>query len=594
MATDDHLASEKPVAGEATSSGSSITTATPNAAPADHNHTDNHGIHLHLPHVALPHRASSDHGHHHPHTHHHTVIHAIRTPHPPHTHASLQPRKHLIARPRARQYFTENGDLHKQCDDGVPRQAGKFELFLDLLYIGLVANFAEDMIHNPTSGAHLAKYVLIFVPAWRIWTDLMNTMNQYYNDDLVQRVLIVWIMILMLLYGNNAIYIDVSLDALRVSVGAFITARASIAVTTLYYSITVYQHAIQLRIHSLIVLSLLPLWTPLFLPDTTISTRLKIGLAVLAFTLDQLSGTLAYNPFFTRFFAQPYKVALDIDHHADRMSAFFIIVLGEFLYGLVWASPAALDGVGAKSGRAAMSLVIAFCLCWLYTSCDGSRDNPESGVHALRWRAANGLQWVALHLPLSAALLISGDICAVFVKYGDDAGKPKSSFPTPADWQPLRWLFCGGLAVGVACLYWIALLHHEADEDPETRCVLFMPQWLRRLPRLPVAVVIACLPLAEMRITALMAVVTALLGFVLVWEMIGGMGRRWTWIEGGKRAFWREERAVVIEDEMVVGDEKIPRRDNDQSVERGDFEEVRNGVVAREGAGREGGKHATV
>jgi hypothetical protein len=118
-----------------------------------HDHNHNHGPEFH-----------DDHYHAHPHTHRHTVIHAIRSAHPPHHHQEHRTRKHLIARPRARQYFTvSNGDLHRQCDDGIPRQAGKFELFLDLLYIGLVATFAEDVVQNPTDVEHFWKYVLIFV-----------------------------------------------------------------------------------------------------------------------------------------------------------------------------------------------------------------------------------------------------------------------------------------------------------------------------------------------------------------------------------------------------------------------------------------------
>jgi hypothetical protein len=63
---------------------------------------------------------------------------------------------------------------------------------------------------------------------------------------------------------------------------------------------------------------------------------------------------------------------IDIDHEVDRMSAFCIIVLGEFLYGLVWGNPAGLTGVSPAFGRASMSLVVAFCLCWLYTASDSS------------------------------------------------------------------------------------------------------------------------------------------------------------------------------------------------------------------------------
>jgi Bacterial low temperature requirement A protein (LtrA) len=75
----------------------------------------------------------------------------------------VEPSRHLIKRPKALQWF-HNGEL-KKASEG-ERQAGRFELFLDLLYVALVANFAEDFADNPT-GKGLVKYILIFAPAWR-------------------------------------------------------------------------------------------------------------------------------------------------------------------------------------------------------------------------------------------------------------------------------------------------------------------------------------------------------------------------------------------------------------------------------------------
>lgn len=305
-------------------------------------------------------------------------------------------------------------------------------------------------------------------------------MNMYFNDDLIQRGLIAWIMVLMTFYGNNAIYVDTSISALRMSVGSYVLARFTLAIVKLVYSLTATHHAFQLRAHNFLVLCMLPLWTPLFLDS--VSVHAKIALAVVLFLLEQLVGSLCYGPIFARFFRLKTTTAVDIEHHIDRMTAFFIVVLGEFLYGLVWASPSALDGpFQAKSVRAAVSLSIAFCLCWLYCSTDGSRENLETGVHALRWRAVSGMLWILMHLPLSAALLVAGDICAVFVKYGDGgaevvkpAGGVGGVFPTLDDIAALKWLFCGGLAIGLACLWIICCLHHEADEDECTKDKLLL------------------------------------------------------------------------------------------------------------------------
>ncbi len=51
------------------------------------------------------------------------------------------------------------------------------------------------------------------------WSDLKELMNSYYNDDLLQRMLILWIMALLVIYGNNATLVDEGISALRTTVG---------------------------------------------------------------------------------------------------------------------------------------------------------------------------------------------------------------------------------------------------------------------------------------------------------------------------------------------------------------------------------------
>jgi hypothetical protein len=99
--------------------------------------------------------------------------------------------RYLIKRPKALQWF-HNGVLHKESHD--ERQAGRFELFLDLLCeskyvthlprkaitpptakminsgivdVAIVANFSDDLAEHP-DVAHLVKYLIIFAPALHI------------------------------------------------------------------------------------------------------------------------------------------------------------------------------------------------------------------------------------------------------------------------------------------------------------------------------------------------------------------------------------------------------------------------------------------
>lgn len=41
-------------------------------------------------------------------------------------------------------------------------------------------------------------------PSRNVWADAKENANNYYNDDILQRVATLWVMALLTLYGNNA------------------------------------------------------------------------------------------------------------------------------------------------------------------------------------------------------------------------------------------------------------------------------------------------------------------------------------------------------------------------------------------------------
>ena len=47
-------------------------------------------------------------------------------------------------------------------------------------------------------------------------------MNSFYNDDLLQRCLILWIMALLVACGNKANLVDDSIGAVRTTVGSYV------------------------------------------------------------------------------------------------------------------------------------------------------------------------------------------------------------------------------------------------------------------------------------------------------------------------------------------------------------------------------------
>ena len=62
---------------------------------------------------------------------------------------------------------------------------------------------SEGAAEEPT-GIGFAKYVLTFTPAFSIWSDVRDMANQFANDDVTQRAYILWIMLLLVGYSNNA------------------------------------------------------------------------------------------------------------------------------------------------------------------------------------------------------------------------------------------------------------------------------------------------------------------------------------------------------------------------------------------------------
>lgn len=48
---------------------------------------------------------------------------------------------------------------HKSCATGANESEGRFELFLDLLYVAILANFAENLAEH-VGGDQLAKYIV--------------------------------------------------------------------------------------------------------------------------------------------------------------------------------------------------------------------------------------------------------------------------------------------------------------------------------------------------------------------------------------------------------------------------------------------------
>ena len=105
----------------------------------------------------------------------------------------------FLQRPVLRQWL-QNGKVYREAGE---RASSRFELFFDLLFVGIVHQISEGAAAEPT-GIGFVKYVLTFTPAFSIWSDVRDMANQFANDDVTQRAYILWIILLLVGYSNNA------------------------------------------------------------------------------------------------------------------------------------------------------------------------------------------------------------------------------------------------------------------------------------------------------------------------------------------------------------------------------------------------------
>jgi low temperature requirement protein LtrA len=379
-----------------------------------------------------------------------------------------------------------------------------------------VANFSDELTEHP-DAAHLLRYILAFAPAWHIWTDLREIMNSYYTDDILQRAVILWVMALLVLYANNATAAgeptssEESLTAMRTAAGAYVVARFSTMCVFLLTSFATYQHRIQARILSCCMAIGLLIVSPLFCSSVSIQAKgIVIAVAIL---WQETSWALTLSPWIKRKLRLTYSTAVDIAHEVDRMAAFFIIILGEFLYSIIVGNPA---GIGLTSGylKAACTLIVAFCLNWIYASGDGGSGGT---THPIRRSAWTAFGFFLLHLPLAASFLIGGHVAAVSVQL--DEFEPGQ-----------RWLLGGGLGVGTACLWVYGMLYHDPQDEGDmttTTTGVMLSQVPRVGMRLVVAFILLFLPVAgdALSVEDFMLIIAGLFFFLLVWETVGGMSQ---------------------------------------------------------------------
>lgn len=413
---------------------------------------------------------------------------------------SREEERHLLRRPEALQFHYQ-GNLYKVTGE---RASGVFELFLDLLYVAILALFSADVSRNP-DWIHILKYIIIFFHVYQIWQDIREIFDNYYTDDVLQRALVLVVMAGTAIFANNVAHVNAGVkdpleeSAFHTAVYAYQTVHGILILNWFFYSLFIPEHLVRMRLMGCVNVISFAIRSGLFFVGHWDS---RITLAIIALLIERLFWIYIYSPLFKSHDESEFSTAVNIEHESDRMTALYIIVLGEFFNGVVVQSPKAI-GLHEATGRVVLVLVIAFCLNWLYVHNDGSVRN----THAIRRSATSAMTWFVIHEPLSAALVLSGDIAAEFVKFD------------VLESHNLQWIFCYGLAVGIFSLWVLAQCTLGRDE-------LTWPKQVRLFMRVIDFLIFISLPLTTFDTTSTLIVCSVFLGLTVIWENYGSLPRR--------------------------------------------------------------------
>ncbi|ORY59032.1 hypothetical protein BCR35DRAFT_309352 [Leucosporidium creatinivorum] len=494
--------------------------------------------------------------------------------------------RHLLQRPVVRQWVVDDVLVREK----EVREASGFELFLDLVMVAVVSQFAETA-GNEDSSWSLFKFGIFFWLAWSVWQDARQYVNVSGNHDVLQRCYIFVLACLLIGFSVNASAVQVNCDFdeseestydegygepfllpggcwmdpgwLRSARGAlafFLVARLlRIGLLVLYgFWLPRFGKAHLIRAVSMTVGSCM--WVILsgvnapkaFLIVPIAATGIEVAAQYLSTPLLRLTyrasrsrgwkGTSSLLP------------ALNLEHSLERSYLFLILVIGEMVSSSKYEGILNHAGLKPIFWRAVLAIFIAFSLLWLYQEQSASRTFS----HAMRRHWFTSTTWQLLHFPLSAALILAAVSVSSFVKYGEAA-------------QKRQWYFGGAMSAIFTSLFLLGILHKPLDRPRSA----LIPRPFRLLLRLAFAVLSALLPLINniSSVTTLGATSLALL-ILLVLEMVGQIGSVIDDVKA-RRAVMVDREEQSDEEKEIGGTKELLARA--LRVERMDgFEEVEN------------------
>lgn len=277
----------------------------------------------------------------------------------------------------------------------------RFELFIDLIWVGIIGQlsetFSEDA-YSPESdastGQALGNFIITFLIAWRMWKFLQEFMNKYATNDMIESWFTLWILVLAMLYGNNAKYLfarDDSQD--NIALAIYLIARVSFLAIEAVYALFITSLRRPLMARGIAAAPVIAIWAGSF----WVSYPAKAVMLLIAVVAEFSIQALLTTPYFEHFFREENARPTDQDHWVERIRDFFIIILGENVLNLIRGNPLG-RGLSKHCGTGIVALGIYYSLSGLYFN----RDHARRFIHPVKrqwWRAEAWLLYVSVLFP---------------------------------------------------------------------------------------------------------------------------------------------------------------------------------------------------
>lgn len=430
-------------------------------------------------------------------------------------------------KPILRQYFHQKLLWRAQAQEEV----ASYELFLDLIYVGIIA-ISGDSAAEEANGAALLRFAISFIMGWKIWTDMTQMINWFDQDDIMRRVLVLFTLACLVGFTTNINEYDTG--AYAPFVAFYLAARLAVAAYYFWISWMIPMVFWPMFSNGVVIVIPSAIWIgSIYVEESKLQAAIWVALFLDIFGTFLTMAVRSLVAFSSRFrdwinHAWEFSPAQNIEHRIDRTGAFVTLVFGYSVVSLLYQS-ASHVGLNAFFGKAVCGLIQAFALNTLYFEI----DSYNLHVHAIRRHYVSALVWFALHLPLILSYVIAGAALSRLVLVDDvpsasleDLAEVSRAKSIPAIESGLRWFYTAGLGIGFLCLNIIAYSHSYRSPSlvPGAKFPwLFKRPW-RFAVRFAVALAITFLGFADkLDSLQLIGTTTGLIALCLFVELIGNM-----------------------------------------------------------------------